>query len=195
MKCIMLCTILLFTLLVHAQKFHFGAKLDASYSALDGKGVQNKYSPGFQAGGFFEYNITKHWAIQPELLYTWSQYKKSSDFMTYYNNYGRSSANEKIKLAYISIPLLVRFNLNKLISVMAGPQYSHLVFDDENLLKSGRQAFKNAAWSANLGAQVNLSSVGFYARYNRGLSDINNIDNRYEWKSDQIQVGVAVRIM
>jgi hypothetical protein len=156
--------------------------------------MRNKYSPGFQVGGFAEYNIDKHWAIQPELLYSWSAYKKGSDFLTYYNNYGRSAAKEKVNLASVSVPLLVRYNLNKTLSFLAGPQYSYLIYEDEDLLKNDRQAFKNGEFSANIGVQVNIEKVGFYARYNKGLSNINDVDERYEWKTSHFQVGMSVRI-
>lgn len=185
---------LLLTAAADAQTWHFGPKFDVNYSTIKGNGLKNKYSLGFQVGGFAEYNITKEWAIQPELLYTWSQYKKAGDFLTYYNNYGRTGAAEKINLATISVPLLVRYNLNKTFSILAGPQYSYLIYDDEDLLKSDRQAFKNAEISANAGVQVNIEKVGFYARYNKGLSDINDIDDRYTWKTGHIQVGMSVRI-
>src|SRR5262245_770258 len=194
-KYTLVCAALVMSVAVNAQTWHFGPKFDVSYGALKGNGVRNKYSPGFQSGGFVEYNFNKRWALQPELLYSWSHYIKGSDFLTYYNNYGRSAAGEKINLATVSVPLLVRFNLNKTVSFMAGPQYSYLIFDDEDLLKDNRQAFKNSEVSANVGVQVNLSNVGFYARYNKGLSDINDVDERYEWKTNHIQVGIAVRIM
>jgi hypothetical protein len=88
----------------------------------------------------------------------------------------------------------VRYNLNKTLSFLAGPQASYLIFEDEDLLKNDRKAFKNYELSANVGVQVNIESVGFYARYNKGLSDINDIDDRYSWKSNHVQVGIAVRI-
>jgi hypothetical protein len=194
MKYSMVAFALLLSAAANAQTWHFGPKVDVNYSTIKGNGLQNKFSLGFQAGGFAEYNITKHWAIQPELLYTWSGYKKGGDFLTYYNNYGRSAASEKINLASVSVPLLVRYNLNKTLSILAGPQYSYLIYDDEDLLKNDRQAFTNSEISANLGVQVNLDKVGFYARYNKGLTDINDVDDRYDWKSSHIQVGIAVRI-
>lgn len=194
MKYTMVAFALLLTAAANAQTWHFGPKVDVNYSAIDGNGLKNKYSLGFQVGGFAEYNITKHWAIQPEVLYSWSQYRKADDFLTYYNNYGRSAAGDKINLATISVPLLVRYNINKIISVLAGPQYSYLIYDDEDLLKNDRQAFKNSEISANAGVQVNLDRVGFYARYNKGLSNINDVDERYTWKASHIQVGMAVRI-
>jgi hypothetical protein len=196
MKSILVCAALLVTtFFATAQTWHFGPKVDINYSAIKGNGIRNKYSPGFQIGGFAEYNINKHLAIQPELLYTWSPYKKSGDFLTYYNNYGRSAAGNNINLAYISVPVLLRYNFNKIFSVLAGPQYSYLLYDDEDLLKDEKQAFKNYELSANLGVQVNLQNVGFYARFNKGLSNINDVDERYTWKSNHVQVGMAVRIM
>jgi hypothetical protein len=194
MKYTMVAFALLLTAAANAQTWHFGPKFDVNYSAIDGNGLKNKYSLGFQVGGFAEYNITKHWAIQPELLYSWSQYRKADDFLTYYNNYGRSAAGEKVNLATVSVPLLVRYNINKILSVLAGPQYSYLIYDDEDLLKNDRQAFKNSEISANAGVQVNLEKVGFYARYNKGLSNINDVDERYTWKTSHIQVGMAIRI-
>ena len=195
MKYTLVCTALLLTFVANAQSFHFGPKLDLNYSALKGDGMKNKYSAGFQIGGFAEYNFTKHFAIQPELLYTWNPYKKGDDFLTYYNNSGRSAAGTNINLAYVSVPVLARYNFNKVLSVMAGPQFGYLVYEDEDLLKEGRKAFEKTEISANAGVQVNLDKVGFYARYNKGFYDINATDDRYTWKSSHIQVGIAVRVM
>jgi hypothetical protein len=195
MKYTLVCMALFLTFVANAQNFHFGPKLDLNYSALKGDGVKNKYSAGFQIGGFAEYSFTKHWSIQPELLYTWNPYKKSNDFLTYYNNSGRSAAGTNINLAYVSVPVLARYNFNKYLSVMAGPQFSYLIFEDEDLLKEDRKAFEKTEVSANLGVQVNLDKVGFYARYNKGFTDINDVDDRYTWKSSHVQIGIAVRIM
>jgi hypothetical protein len=194
MKYTLVCTALLLSFVANAQNFHFGPKLDLNYSALKGDGMKNKFSAGFQAGAFAEYNFGKHWAIQPELLYTWNPYKKGDDFLTYYNNSGRSAAGTNINLAYISVPVLARYNLNKVLSFMAGPQFSYSVFEDEDLLKEGRKAFDKTEISADAGVQVNLGNVGFYARYVKGLNNINDVDDRYTWKSSHVQVGVAVRI-
>jgi len=194
MKYALVCAALLLTAVANAQTWHYGLKLDANYSAIKGNGIRNKFSPGFQAGGFAEYNINKHLTIQPELLYTWNVYKKGSDFLTYYVNQGREAAGNDIRIAYVSVPLMLRYNVNKVLSFLAGPQYSLKVFDDEDLIKEGKEAFKNYEVSANVGVQVNLENVGFYARFNKGLNDINDVDDRYTWKSNHVQVGIAVRI-
>lgn len=185
---------LLFSVGAQAQSWHFGPKLDANFSAIKGNGMRNKYTSGVQIGGFVEYQFNKTWSLQPELLYNLSRYKKAGDFMTYYNNYGRSAAGDNINLAYISVPVLLRYNLNKTLSFLAGPQYSYKIWNDEDLLKENREAFTNSEFSANVGVQANVDNVGFYARFNKGLNDINDVDERYSWKSSHIQIGIAVKI-
>lgn len=194
MKNITVLVALLSASISHAQEWHFGPTLSLQYAGIDGKGMKSTVSPGWQAGAFAEIKWNANWGIQPEVLFTWMQYKKAGDFLTYYNNYGRTNANSTIKLAYISVPLLLKYHVNKTLSFLAGPQYSYLLYDDENLLKSNAAAFKNYELSAAAGAQVNIGSVGFHARYNWGLSNINNIDDRYKWRSNHVQAGISVQI-
>jgi len=42
--------------------------------------------------------------------------------------------------------------------------------------------------------QFNLGSLRIYGRYNIGLSNLNDIDNTEQWKSQQIQVGLGLKI-
>jgi hypothetical protein len=194
MKNLIAVAMLFMTLTANAQSWHFGPKLDANYSSISGNGMKSSFAPGWQIGAFVEKKLNNKWSIQPELLYSWNRYKKSNDFMTYYVNSGRASAGTNINLATISVPVLVRYNLNKTFSLLAGPQYSYIIYDDENLLRTNYDAFKNYEISANAGIQVNIDNVGFYARFNKGLSNINNIDERYKWYSQHVQVGIAVQI-
>ena len=194
MKYTLVCTALLFSFVANAQNFHFGPKVDLNLSSLNGEGMKNKLSGGFQVGAFGELNFGSHWALQPELLYSWNPYKKGDDFLTYYVNSGRSAAGDNINLAYISVPVLARYNFNKVLSVMAGPQFGYRVYEDEDLIKEGKKAFDATEISADAGIQVSLGNTGFYARYVQGLNDINNVDERYTWKSYHIQIGIAVRI-
>lgn len=185
--------------LVHAQTvvpgWHFGVKADVNFSTISGKGMASGYSVGGQAGGYAEYVINKDWSIQPEILFTQNNTKKGSDFMTYYNTDGNPFAAADIKLAYISVPVLLKYNINKSFSLLAGPQYGMLLVDAESLLRSGDgKAYKKSEISGNLGAQFNVGRVGLYGRYNIGISDINNIDNRYAWRSSHIQLGIAVKV-
>lgn len=203
MKTTMTCLALLIMNCMYAQTaqstlpgWHFGIKGDLNMSNIKGNGMANGYVAGVQVGGYAERVLNANWSIQPELLFTQNNSKKGSDFLTYYNdNIGNPFSSDNIKLGYISVPVMVKYNYNKYLSVLVGPQYSMLMVDAESLLTAGDgKAFKKSEFSANAGAQFNLGSVSLYGRYNLGLSNINNIDSRYTWKSNHIQIGLAIRV-
>lgn len=194
MKITMTATVMLMAMAVHAQQWHFGPKADIDFTHIQGKGMRSGFTAGFQAGAFTSITWNNKWGIQPELLFTQSNSRKADNFLVYYVNSGNVAANENIRLSYISIPVLVRYDISTMVTLLAGPQYSFRVFDNENLRLDGKDAFKSGAFSANVGAQLNLSPVAIYARYNQGLSNINDIDDRYAWKASHIQVGIAVSI-
>ncbi|MBC8033526.1 MAG: PorT family protein [Chitinophagaceae bacterium] len=175
------------------QDKHYGIKLDLNLSGINGKGMSPSVQPGLQVGTFFQKEISRRWSIQPEILYTHSNVKKSSNFLTYYNLNGRNNKEENIQLNYLSIPVLVHFSISSKFSVHAGPQYGYLFHTDENLMKYDIAAFKKYAFSGNMGVQYHIGSFAFSARYNRGISNINDIDRRYRWRATQIQVGFAIK--
>jgi hypothetical protein len=184
---------LLLTTAAYSQSFHYGLKADLSFNTLHGNGLAGTFKPGFNAGVFGELNITKKWAIQPEVLFTLYNNKAGEDFTKYYVNSGASGANSsKIQLGYLSIPVLLTYNVNEFLSLNLGPQYNLLVSYDETLLQSGRKAIKKNDLGAAAGLTVHVQQVRFYGRYVMGLSDINDIDNRYSWKTHQIQLGLGI---
>lgn len=194
MKAKIVLALLLSAFIGHAQDWHYGLTANANYSGISGKGMKESFTAGWQAGVFVEWRMNEVLGVQPEVLFSWNGYKKADDFMTYYNNYGRAAAAENIKVGYVAVPLLLKYHVNRTFEILLGPQYSVKVYDDENLLKSNASAFKKSELSANVGMQVNLGGVGFYGRYNWGLSDVNDIDDRYRWNSYHVQIGVAVRL-
>jgi Outer membrane protein beta-barrel domain len=191
-------------MLVNAQSnpnpydWHFGLKADLNLTHIQGNGTASGYTTGFQAGGFAERVLDKTWSLQGELLFTQNNTKRAplADFLTYYNTSGNPFSAEDIKLGYISVPVLIKYNVTNAFSFLAGPQYSILLVDAESLLNPPREnkAFKTSEFSGNVGAQFNISKVALYGRYNFGLSNINNIDSRYAWHSSHIQLGIAVKI-
>ena len=199
MKYSITCCVLLIAAFVQAQTkqadWHFGVKTDLNFSTIKGNGMASGYITGAQFGGFAEKLLGSKWSIQPELLFTQSNTKKGPDFMTFYNTEGNVFAADNIKLGYISVPVMIKYNLNKFLALLAGPQYSQMLFDAESLMDDNKGiAFKRYEISANAGLQFTIGSVALYGRYNLGLSNINAIDDRYKWHSQHIQAGVAVRI-
>lgn len=180
--------------IAHAQNWHFGLKTDMNFSGIDGKGMQSKLSLNFQAGAFAEYEISKKWSLQPELLFTQNNYRRADDFLKYYNLTGRTGSQEKIYLNYISVPLIVKYNFNKMLNIHFGPQYALRVYANENLLKGDTEAFKKYELSMNAGIEASLAPLSIYFRYNKGISDINAADDRYQWRSDHLQAGIAIKL-
>ncbi len=188
MKYILTFFTVLLVMVLQAQsgipEWHYGLKADLNYTTINGKGLSSGYTMGAQGGIFVERSFNKNWSLQPEVLFTQSNTTKGNDFLTYYNTTGNPFAAKDIKLGYLSVPVMVKYNINKSFSILAGPQYSLLLVDAESLLTAGDgKAFKKSEFCGNLGGQFNIGVVSIYGRYNLGISNINNIDSRYAWHS------------
>jgi len=186
---------LLTSIFTNAQSFRLGAKAGANLSKIQGQSFDNSFELGYQLGGFAEIDFSKTFGIQPEILFSQTNTKTSSGFNNIYVGIGSAApAGEKVQLNYLSIPILLRINASKLLTLHLGPQYSILINDKQDLFQNSRDAFKKGDFSMVAGAQLNLSPLRIYGRYNIGLTDLNEIDNKDQWKSQQIQVGVGLKL-
>ncbi|GGH77738.1 hypothetical protein GCM10011379_44540 [Filimonas zeae] len=179
------------------KRVHFGLKAGMNFSGLDGEGIQSSMQQGIDAGAFAEVRLSKKWEFAPELYYSMHSLKRTSDFQSrYYELQALPSSDEKIKLHYISLPLLMRYHISNVIAIEAGPQYNLLAYEDDNLLKESKPAFKKSEIAVAAGATLTLEKFRIYGRYMLGLSDINGIESTkgYTWKSRQLQIGIGVQI-
>ena len=189
MKKLFFSTLLLsvFSISANAQ-VRLGAKVGGNLSKIEGQSFNDGFKLSYQAGAFLEVDFTKRLGIQPEVLFSQTQTKTTT-----FN--GNLSPNNDAKLNYLSIPILLRINAGNLLTFHIGPQYSILLNSDKTLLTNGKEAFKNGDFSMVGGLQVNLKALRIYGRYNIGLSNINDIDNKESWKSQQIQLGIGLKII
>jgi hypothetical protein len=193
MKKVLFAAILLgFTITSQAQGVRIGAKLGANMNKVTGKSFNEEFDLSYHAGAFLEIDLSKKWGIQPEVYFNQATATRSSGFNTIYT--ANPNANTNIKLNYLSIPILLRYNIGNILTLNAGPQFSILMNNDRTLLQNGGEAFKNGDFAMAAGAQVNLKMLRVYGRYNIGLSNINDIDDRDKWKNQQLQLGVGLRI-
>lgn len=189
--------LVLFTTVSQAQGIRLGIKAGANLNKISGQSFNDGFDLSYHAGGFMEIDLNKVWGIQPELL--WSQTtSKPSNFKTVYGSFSSINSaldqTKNVKLDYLSIPVLLRVNVTGMFSLLAGPQYSILINKDNTLLQNGQSAFKNGDFAMVAGAQVNLKMLRIYGRYNIGLQNINDIDNKDKWTSQQMQVGLGFRL-
>ncbi|MBK7434625.1 MAG: PorT family protein [Chitinophagaceae bacterium] len=172
-----------------SQKVQIGLKGGASINKLSGKSFKEEFSFGYHVGGFLTIGLGKKFAIQPEILFNQSNVDTSGSFSTIY----QFQKLDKVKLNYLSFPILLNFKPVKMLTLQVGPQFGILMNQSSTLLQNGQKAFKSGDFSMLGGVQVNISHFGFYGRYNIGLSNINDIDSQEKWKNQSVQLGVAFR--
>ena len=180
----------------HAQRLDFGGKIGANMTKIDGTKFKEGFELNYQLGFFGEIDFNENFGIQPEVLFSQSTSSiDTSGFKSVYQNVPSAFTKKDVRLNYLNIPVLLRLNVGKLLTFNVGPQFSILVNDDKNLFENGKQAFKGGDFVAVFGAQVNISKLRIYGRYNIGLNDINDIDDSHKWRNQQLQVGVGFKIL
>jgi hypothetical protein len=182
------------TIISSAQGLKFGIKAGANLNKLSGVSFSDAYNLSYQAGGFIEIDFNKKFGIQPEILFSQSQTNTVSGFNNIYTGISNAISGTAVKYNQLSIPILLRYNLGKVLTLNAGPQYSIVMNQSETLLNNGKQAFKNGDFALVSGLQLNLGTLRIYGRYNIGLNNLNDIDNKDQWKSQQMQLGLGFKL-
>jgi hypothetical protein len=175
-------------------QFHIGFKGGANITKVDGVSFKDQFKYGYHIGGFAEIGLGNKFGLQPEVL--WNQYSTSvdSNYKHIYQNVFNSDQSS-VKLNYLSIPVLLTYKvIGNFLTLQAGPQFSVLINQDKNLLQNGGEAFKNGDFALVGGAQIKLSSIRLTGRYVVGLNNINDIDNRDQWKSQGFQLSLGLAL-
>jgi hypothetical protein len=184
--------ITLFSAAASAQDFRFGGKAGANLNKLTGKEFKEEFDLGYHVGAFVEVDFSKKWGIQPEVLWNQTNTRRANNFNAITNSWQDSTGT--IKLGYLSIPILLRYNVTNLLTFHLGPQFGILLNQEKTLLKNGEEAFKSGDFSMVGGLQVNLKTFRVYGRYNVGLNNLNDVSSSAKWKNQQLQLGVGVRL-
>lgn len=177
-----------------AQGFQFGVKGGADIVQFPGLKYTDKFAYGYHIGAFAIVSLGKTFAIQPELYYSAVNMDVESSFSSVYqiNNVTRFKYN------YLNIPVLLNIKASKHFAFQLGPKFGILSNSNLSLINNAGNAFKNGDVSAVGGVQVSILRMKLYARYQIGLSDINNLNdatNSEKWTSQSIHVGAALRIL
>jgi hypothetical protein len=165
--------VLLFSVLVtvSAQAQHVNVGLKAGlnlYNVNNSNAVDYNMKPGLYAGLLGHIHVSKQFAIQPELLYSAQGV-----------SYTVSGTQTKLKLGYINVPVMLQYMFDNGFRLQAGPQVGFLVNAKSETggsntdIKSNYKAVDFAV-GAGVGYIHVPSGFGVDARYNLGLSDIND---------------------
>ena len=172
-----------------SQRIRVGFKGGAAINKLDGKSFKDEFSFGYHLGGFVEIGLGKKFAIQPEILFSQTNVDTSNTFSSVY----QFNKIDKVKLKYLSFPILLNIKPVKMLTIQVGPQFG-ILMNSSSLKQNSKKAFKSGDFSMLGGVQVNISHFIIYGRYAVGLSNVNDIDNQEKWKNQSAQLGVGFRL-
>ena len=147
---------------------------------------------GMFFGGFAELCLTNEFAIQPEILYSMQG-----------ANYSQSDGYEgKLKLDYLNLPIMAKIKIVDELYIQAGPQIGFLLSATDEFKSAGDSGNDDILedlniidFGVNLGLGYQLhNGINFGARYNLGLSDINNVTgNNFNNQNGVFQFSVGFR--
>ena len=191
-KFLSLAVALFISQLMMAQ-FHLGVKAGANISKVDGKSFKEEFRYGYNVGGFAEIKLGGKFSFQPEVLFNQYSTTLDSSYKSIYQ--GVISSNQsKVKLNYLSIPLMLDYKFIGPLHLQAGPQFGVLMNQNKNFLQNGSEAFKHGDFSLAAGAQIKLAALRITGRYLIGLNNINDIDNQDKWKNQVVQLSLGIAL-
>jgi hypothetical protein len=170
-----------------------GIKAGANLTTINGESFNNEYRLNYLLGGYLTLNLSNSIGIQPELEFSQVSAITSSNFNNIYGDFGHA-ITQNPHLDYMSIPVLLNLG-GKYFKFQVGPQYSILMNSNESFWSNGRQAFTNGDFGMDGGIWINLPfHLSLSARYVVGLENINDVNNNDAWKSQQIQLGLGLKL-
>lgn len=176
---------------MYAQRFTIGVKGGANFGKISGQSFKDEFKFGYQVGLFATIPLGDVIGIQPELLFNQTNVDTSNQFSTIYTNFNQIGS---VELKQMLLPIMLNVNLNKFITLQAGPQFGIIIDQNKNLLQNGADAFKAGTFSAAGGVQLNLSKLRVYGRFTGGLTNLDNVGNNDTWKVENIQVGIGLAL-
>ena len=164
---------------LYAQDTQFGIKAGVNASSVDiTNGDDYNSKAGLHVGGLAHIHITRHFALQPELVFSMQ---------------GGEDGSEKLKLNYINVPLLAQYMTRDGFRLQTGPQIGFLTSAESevgDLEIDAKDDVKSVDFSWTFGAGYLFpSGFGIDARYNHGISNISD-DSDFEARNRVFQVGV-----
>jgi len=174
--------------------FRIGARAGVNINKITGQSYKERFNYNYQVGGFMQFNFSSRFGIQPEVNFVQSSSEFSNDATAVYDDIFRDGGQRKATLNYLEVPVLLNINvgMSKRFKIQLGPAYGALLQQTVDSLRSGNNIYKNGEWAAIGGLWLQLPFVNIGARYKLGLTNLNTIDDRQQWKSQSIQLSAGI---
>jgi hypothetical protein len=185
--------VFVFSAVATQAQFAAGIKagMNLSTLAVDDGASDYGYTPGFQVGGFLNYNLTK---VDFQLDIVYSQQGASIEA-----NGEELSAVAK----YVNIPVVVKYKILPSVSLQLGPQIGFLTCMDSNYHpvtsepfqeQNYTKAYKKTDFGVNVGAGwESTKGLMVDVRYYLGLTDIADYPGIESTKNRVVQLTVAYK--
>ncbi len=174
--------LLLIASTANAQHNNFGIKGGLNYYTIKSEN-NSSFDPkiGFNLGLISHIHLADQFAFQPELVFSTQGTKNSMN-------------STKWNLNYINLPLLFQYMFDNGFRFQAGPQIGLLLSaktENNNSSADVKDSFKGIDLGFAFGASYvhPPSGFGVDARYNFGLSNINDVSSE-DYYNSGFQVGV-----
>lgn len=183
------------------ESVKFGAKAGLNLSSVSVESTFNSdinALTGLYAGGFVSIPVASKFTFQPELLYSMQGFKE------YLNERG-SIYDAKVKLNYISVPLVFQYQFIDKFYVEAGPQLDVLMSakasqtvtyssSNSTITRDNidvKEFYKSFVMGVDLGAGYHITDNLFAnVRYHLGASNSSDTDG-VKAKNRVVQIGVG----
>lgn len=158
---------------------------------MEGQSFKNGFQLGYYAGAFAEIKLSKHFYLQPEVLFAETNLNTTSKFSSIYEDLLVLDTLKSIKLQALVIPLTLNWKIANVLSLSGGAQFSINNQKEASFLTNAENAFTKGDIAAVAGANIMLSKFRINARYCWGIKEMNNIDEQDPWKQQTLQLGVG----
>lgn len=173
-------------------QFQFGIKAGANFSTVNGSDVSGAGTlTDFNGGAYFKLPVTRHLAIQPELLYSWQGYEDNS-----------GGLDAKQHFNYFNIPVLLKYTHFSGLFVETGPQFGVLTsanYKADGVSTDDKSYFNSAdfSWIVGVGFKIPTTPLSIDARYNFGISNIENTSGtggNGSVRNGSFQIGLMLKL-
>ncbi|MFI5123999.1 MAG: porin family protein [Chitinophagales bacterium] len=174
-----------FSLAAADAQIQFGVKAGANFATLTGSDASGaKMKVGFQGGALVAIPLFNEFSLQPELMYSGEGAKYSANGVS-----GTLNSN------YLNVPVLFKYNNASGFFAETGPQIGFLLsakskIDGQSYDAKSSYKSTDFSWAFGLGYLLRDMNIGFDARYNLGLANVEANSNNGTLKNSVIQVGV-----
>jgi hypothetical protein len=174
----------------HENFFRVGAKTGVNINKISGQSYKSGFNYNYLLGAFMQFNFSKTFGLQPEVNFVQSSSGFTNDASDVYDDIFREGSQKKAKLDYLKVPLLLNINIgpSKRVKLQFGPQIGGLLKETVDSLKNNGAIFKKSDWAAVGGLWIQIPFINLGARYELGLTNLNDIDNQQKWKSQAFTI-------